>query len=88
MEKSFDINVRESADTIVLQAIIPDTIEDAPLSKINAYMKRSLIVYVVKEWEHVKQRWFVGYVIVKGKQRLEYKLFNVDDMGRMCGLED
>ena len=88
MEDSLYINVRENADTIVLQAIIPDTIEEAPLSEIVAYMERYLADYIINQWEHVKQRWLVGYVIVKGRQRLEYRLFNVDDMGRMYGLED
>lgn len=88
MENSIYLGTCETFDTIYLQAFIRDTAVEAPLSEIVAYVERSLMAYVVNNWKHVNQHWFVVYVIIKDGQRLAREEFDVRDLARMYGLED
>ena len=88
MENSICISTCEDFDTLTLYAFIQDTIEEAPLSEIVAYVERSLMAYVVNSWKKVKQFWFVRYMIIKGEEKLALEEFFIDDIARMCGLKD
>lgn len=88
MENSIYICTCETYDTIYLQATIPDVALEAPLSEIVALAERSLMAYVVNSWKHVKQFWFVRYIIVKDGKELVLAKFYIDDIARMYGLED
>lgn len=88
MENSIYICTCETFDTIAFYAFIQDTAKEAPLSEIVARVERFLMAYVVNNWKHVKQFWFIRYAIISGGKKLAFEEFYVYDIARMCGLED